>query len=180
MKSNTYHTIDATKAALFIMLSLALVTVMIMWFFIPDIKNLKIAHMAQEHAEIAMRQSMAELKMQQAKLQNVQEEHSRALQMLQAPFEADRFHNDAVSHFAHFEISPVQSRTQDRFLIDEYNITAELREPGDFYGFINFLNSYQNAVEVAFPIHIHADERFLLNWRFGLQVYRIQPDQARP
>lgn len=180
MKNAEHHPIDATKAALFVMLALVLVTMMIITVFVPDIKKLKIAHMAQERSYIALQQARADHKMQLANLQALREENGRALEMLEAGFDSNRFHRDAVRHFSRFEMSAVKNTVDDRFEISEYNVTAELREPSDFYEFVTFLNGYQNAVELDFPIHISADERFLLDWHFGLRVYKTVPEQSRP
>lgn len=180
MTNGKMRHVDATKAALFVMLALALVTVLIFTVFIPDIRKLKIAHMAQERAYIALEQTRAEHKMQLAKLEETRTEHQRALQMLGTPFAQDRFHQDAVRHFAHFEIQPAKTQLQGRFEVSEYNITAELREPSDFYEFVTFLGNYQSAVELEFPILIKADDRFLLNWAFSIRAYKTLEDQPRP
>jgi hypothetical protein len=177
--------IDATKATLFILFIFFAVAALIYFSFAPDVRRLKLAVTLKERAGISLRQTDAELRLQQVNLDDLAKSRAEDLTVLANDFSIERFYKDASRFFTKFDfeavtINPTSSLRLDKTSIDEYNVSAELMGPDDFYDFIDFMNSYKNALELSLPISVKAGADYRLTWRFGIKVYRSNPDLNQP
>ncbi|MDR2033279.1 MAG: hypothetical protein LBP89_01420 [Helicobacteraceae bacterium] len=169
--------IDITKATIFILAIFFVSLALIYFTFIPDMRRLKLAVMGRDRADITLRQTQTELELQRSNLINMIENRNEDLAVLKNEFTIERFYQDATrffskSDFATIKIDPSSSTRLSRVTIDEYNVSVALKEPTDFYDFIEFINNYKNAVEISLPISVKADSDYQLNWSFGIKVYR--------
>jgi hypothetical protein len=183
MPNNKPRNVDITKATLFTLLILFVSFGLIYFAFIPDMRRLKIVTMAKDRANITLQQVKSELKLQQSNLIGLKQNYKEELAALDNEFAIETFHKDAANFFSKFDfralqINPAASLNLPRMIVSEYNVSAELREPDDFYDFVEFINSYKNAIEITLPITIKVDQSDRLLWNFGIKIYQSSSDQS--
>ncbi|MDR2151679.1 MAG: hypothetical protein LBO72_02555 [Helicobacteraceae bacterium] len=183
MANDKPRNIDVTKATLFTLFIFFVAFALIYFSFIPDVRRLKLVTMATDRSDMALRQTKTELKLRESNLADMKLEHNDRLRALESDFSIENFHKDASRFFSKidlqsFRIDPIASLQLPRVNIDEYNVSAELNEPADFYDFVEFINSYKNAIELTLPITIKTDSGDRLLWNFGLKIYRSNTDQS--
>ncbi|MDR0665224.1 MAG: hypothetical protein LBF86_06865 [Helicobacteraceae bacterium] len=183
MANNRPRNIDVTKATLFTLFIFFTILALIYFFFVPDVRRLKLVTMSKSRSDISLQQIKAELKLRESNLEGTKLEHNDRLKALANDFPIDDFHKEASRFFSKFDLTPVKINSDSppkslRVNIYEYNVGAELREPSDFYDFVEFINNYRNAIELTLPITIKADQNNRLSWDFGLKVYRSSADRS--
>ncbi|MDR2638910.1 MAG: hypothetical protein LBC09_03615 [Helicobacteraceae bacterium] len=182
MANNRPRNINITKATLFTLFIALMVFALIYFIYIPDMRRFKLAKMTNDRAGITLQQTKSELRVHQDNLVAAKTEHSDKLAVLKNDFSSENFHKDISSFFSKLDLESLKinqsaSLKLPRMTISEYNVSAELREPADFYDFVEFINSYKNAIEIALPINVKVDQGDRLLWSFGVKIYQSNPDQ---
>lgn len=172
MKKN--RRIDPIKAFLAIFFSAIISIVMIVQFFIPDIKKLKIVHMNRDKTEITLEQARIENETKKKNLLKITSENKRAINILENKFLSNKFHSEISKYFSQIDLDIKGKNINDQFETKEFGIKAELKDPNNFYEFIDSLKNSSYAVGVDFPIAIKADENFNLELDFIIKAYSIK------
>lgn len=177
MQHLDYRGIDVTKAALFVLLAVFLVVTLVMTVLIPEVRKLKVAHMAVERSEVIRSQARAEFEMQKSLLKEAQTEHRDLLAILGEPFEPDQFHQQAAKHFSLLEIKNQKAGDEGAFRRTRLDLQAHMSEPASFYDFVLFLRENDRVLELDFPITVQVDDQRRLIWDFAVNDYRRQADR---
>ena len=171
MRHIDYRGVDVTKAALFVLLAVFLMITLIAAVLVPDVRKLKVAHMAVERSAILLSQARAEHQMQESLLDEARAKNRQLLEVLAAPLEPDQFHRQATTHFTLLEIQERRDDQRGDFGMQTLTLKAQMTEPGSFYDFVRFVQRSDRVLELEFPIRIEADAQRHLTWRFGLNDY---------
>lgn len=166
--------IDLIKAFLFVLFTVIMSAGLIFMLFIPDIKSMKRVHMERDRILLLLDQAKRENEAKIIALNKTEENNKRAMEILQNKFLPSKFHSEISKHFSQVELKEIKADQLEQFETKEFAVTALLKDPNNFYDFIDSLANTSYATGVDFPISIKADEEFNLELDFLIKSHNTK------
>ncbi len=132
------------KTIFFILLFLVVLTIFLIIFIIPQIKEYKTKQVVIKKYEKIYEKKIKELKVLKNKRDFIQKKYKNELKRYEIAFDKKEFENFLKKFFTNVNI-------KDK---DKKNLTikASLNSIEDFFRFVDELKKYKNIVKISFPI----------------------------
>lgn len=164
--------IDASKLVLYILLFVAVCAGLIILLVIPILKDYKNALNelgTQTHINANIDAHFQE---SLSRLEQLKSENKAILDQFDADFNATRLSKFLNKYFIDPNVVPIKhSGAKPEYLQYEFNVSAILENPKQFYSFIEALNHYENLIALETPIDLQSTDEGDIDIHFTLKVY---------
>lgn len=104
-------------------------------------------------------------------LEQLQSENRHTITAFERSFNAKRFEKINSTYFSSLKLSaPIQTKSDDEFLVYEVNTTSAINTPQNFYDFLDAVNKSDWIIGINFPINFKRDAEIIRS-SFTMKVY---------
>lgn len=164
--------IDASKLVLYVLLFVAVCAGLIILLVIPILKDYKNALnelSTQTHINALIDANFQE---SLSRLEQLKSENKAVLEQFDADFNASHLSKFLNKYFIEPNLTPIKhSGAKAEYLQHEFNVSAILENPKQFYSFIEALNHYDNVIALETPINLKSTDEGDIDIHFTLKVY---------
>lgn len=164
--------IDVSKLVLYTLVFIALCAILIIFLVIPILKDYKNALnelSTQTHINKLINEDFqASLN----RLEHLKSDNKALLEQFDADFNATHLLKFLGKYFEEVDLVEIKNNdAKQEYLQYEFNLSAILDNPKQFYSFIDALNTYQSLIRLESPVDLSSRDDGEIDINFMLKVY---------
>ncbi len=166
--------INILKLLTFLFIFIFVVFSIVFIFIVPDIKKLKTARFKSKKAYNVYSYTNNTLKSKEKELKELKHDNLKIIRAFDNSFDKNDFLKFSKKYFIYAKLIKNEKKTYKKdFIQYSFNTVSKIADPAVFYKFLTAINSYDNIIQVNFPIHMRAvgDD---INTTFNLKVYTLK------
>ncbi len=166
--------INILKLLTFLFIFIFVVFFIIFVFIVPDIKRLKTAKFKSRQTYNVYKYTNNTLKAKQKELKELKHDNLKIIRAFDNSFDENSFIKFSKKYFTYAKLVKQKKKIYKKnFTQYSFNTISKITDPTVFYKFLAAINSYDNIIQVDFPIRMRAvgDD---INTTFDLKVYTIK------
>ncbi|MBL0686756.1 MAG: hypothetical protein JJV95_05330 [Sulfurospirillum sp.] len=165
--------IDLLKLLIYLLVLMVIAFFMILFVIIPNIKEYRTSQTIYKRAFVYKMRVESTLNDRNSENSNLKKEHKYILTAFTHKFSIDSFTKYANKFFTNISIVEVNKKKYKKEFIEyELKISSNLKNPTNFYRFLEGLNRYENIIQADFPIYIESKPNKMSS-SFNIKVYEL-------
>lgn len=164
--------LDITKLVLYAMGFIAVCAVLIIFLVMPVLKNYKSA-LSELSTQTHINKLINEdFQISLNRLETLKNENKDLLAQFDADFNATHLLKFLGKYFDEPNLTEIKNKgTKQEYLQYEFNVSAILDNPKQFFSFIDALNTYQSLIRLETPVDLNSRDDGEIDISFMLKVY---------
>lgn len=172
-RDRSLEEIDLVKLLLYSCIFVVVVLVMVFGYIVPNIREYKAAKSENLSRQVNLNRINQVLITKTSNLENLKNEHQKSLKGFANSFNQFKFISHANKFFTNVRLRELPAQKGENYLKFELNVTSSMKEPQNFYDFLDSLNAYENIIKADFPISMKSNND-KINTSFNIKVYGLE------